>query len=81
MNQEKREPFIVEKPLIIVFDQDGHLTVHLFPGPEHTHEHYGLLIADLVKHVALCFKVSDEEVWEWVDKERRHPTTLFTVPS
>ena len=54
-----------------------------YPPPEHcpTHETYGLLIADLVRHVARAFKVGEEAVWEWVDKERGHPTTPITNPS
>jgi hypothetical protein len=42
---------------------------------------YGLLIADLVRHVARAFKVGEDAVWEWVDKERGHPTTPITNPS
>ena len=40
-----------------------------------------LMIADIVHHVARAFKVDEDEVWEWMDKERRHPTTTFTSPS
>lgn len=73
---------ILEKPLLVAFEQDGKLTVHLYPVKgEHTHEHYGLLIADLVQHVARCFDVDPDDVWEWVDKERRRPSTQFTSPS
>jgi hypothetical protein len=39
------------------------------------------LIADLVRHVARAFKVSEGDVWKWVDKERGHPTTAITNPS
>jgi len=38
-------------------------------------KHYGMLIADIVRHIARAFKVHQYEVWEWVDKERHHPTT------
>lgn len=72
---------VLEKPLLIMFEQDGHLTCHLYPQPDHTHEHYALMIADLVQHVARAFKVDDEDVWEWIDKERKRPTTFFTSPS
>ena len=75
--------FKIENPLLIMFaDQQGEVVCHIHPS-EHcpTHETYGLLIADLVRHVARAFKVSEEDVWEWVDKERRHPTTKITNPS
>lgn len=76
------KPFILENPLLVAFEQNGKLTVHLYPDKsKHTHAHYGLLVADLVKHVAKCFGVSDEDVWEWVDKERENPTTDFKVAS
>lgn len=71
----------LDKPLIVMFEQDGNLTCHLWPRGEHTHEHYGIMIADLVRHVAHAFKVDEDDVWEWVDKERRKPTTKFSSPS
>lgn len=75
--------FKIESPLLIMFaDQQGEVVCHIHPS-EHcpTHETYGLLIADLVRHVARAFKVTEDEVWEWVDKERRRPTTAITNPS
>jgi hypothetical protein len=33
------------------------------------------MIADIVRHVANAFKVSENDVWEWVDKERYHQTS------
>jgi hypothetical protein len=75
------KPFIVKQPLLIAFEQEGHLTVHMFPQPDHTHEHYALLIADLVRHVSRAFKVDEEDVWHWVEKERNNPTTTFSSPS
>jgi hypothetical protein len=64
----------IENPLIIVFEHDGKIVTHLHPE-ERTYEHYGMLIADIVRHIAKAFKVSEEAVWEWVDKERHRPTT------
>jgi hypothetical protein len=40
-----------------------------------------LLVCDLVRHVARAFKIEENDVWEWVDKERRNPTTEITNPS
>ena len=69
-----RKEMRIENPLIICFEHDGKTITHLHPG-ERTHEQYGILIADIVRHIANAFKVREDEVWEWVDKERRHPTT------
>ena len=57
-------------------------TTHLHPSERcPTYETYGLLDADLVRHVARAFDVGEEDVWQWVDKERHHPTTKITNPS
>src|SRR4051794_36550320 len=75
--------FRIENPLVIMFaDPNGEVVCHIHPSERcPTHETYGLLIADLVRHVAQAFDVSEEDVWEWVNKERRHPTTKITNPS
>ena len=67
----------IDSPLVIVFKNDGQLQTHLYPG-EMTYKGYGLLVADIVRHVAKAFKVREEDVWEWVDKERYEPTTPVT---
>jgi hypothetical protein len=67
----------IESPLIIAFEQDGKVQTHLHPG-RFTHKEYGILIADLVRHVANAFKVRESDVWEWVDKERDSPTSPVT---
>jgi hypothetical protein len=76
-------PFKIENPLVIMFaDKGGDVQCHIYPSERcPTHEEYRLLIADLVRHVARAFDVGEEDVWEWVDKERRHPTTAITNPS
>ena len=75
--------FSIENPLVIMFaDERGEVVCHLHPSERcPTHETYGLLVADLVRHVARAFDVGDEDVWEWVDKERHHPATKITNPS
>ena len=68
-------PTIVNQPLVIMFkDEDGKILCHLYPD-QCDHRHYGLLVCDLVRHVAAAFKVRENDVWEWVDKERNKPTT------
>ena len=75
--------FKIENPLVIMFaDERGEVVCHLHPSERcPTHETYGLLVADLVRHVARAFDVGEEDVWEWVEKERHHPTTKITNPS
>ena len=67
---------VIEQPLAIMFEADGGIVCHIQPSEiASSHEPYGQLICDLVRHVARAFKVDEAEVWKWVDKERRHPTT------
>lgn len=81
MDSRMSDPFIVKQPLAILFDQDGSTVCHLYPPEGFTHQHYGLLVCDLVRHVASAFKVDEDDVWEWVEKERDKQTTTFSRPS
>ena len=67
----------IDSPLIIVFENDGEIQTHIYPG-ELSHKDYGFHIAALVRHVANAFKVHEDEVWDAVDEERYHPTTPVT---
>jgi len=72
----------IESPLVIMFEDDGEIVCHIHPSKNaSSHQDYGLLICDLVRHVARAFKVDEDDVWEWVDKERRRPTTEIRNPS
>jgi hypothetical protein len=75
------KPFIVQEPLVIMFRQGDSVICHLHPAEEDTYEGYGILICDLVRHVARCFDVNEDDVWDWVDKERDNPTDEITNPS
>ena len=75
------EPMILTKPLIVMFENEGKIICHLWPRESDTHEGYGLIICDLVRHVANAFKVDEDDVWKWVDRERYHHTTDVTRPS
>jgi hypothetical protein len=68
-------------PLIIVYPQDGGLVARLHPRKTDNYQGYALMIADLVRHVALAFRVDEDDVWEWVEKERFQPTTKIRQPS
>jgi hypothetical protein len=74
-------PFVLENPLVVIFQQDGKVVCNIHPAPGLDHKHYGLVICDLVRHVARAFHVGEDDVWKWVDKERRKPTTDITQPS
>lgn len=67
----------IKDPLIIVFENDGKIQTRLYPG-ERGYQQYGILIADIVRHVANAFNVHENDVWEWVEKERYNPTSPVT---
>ncbi len=75
------QPMMIENPRIIMFGQDDKLVCHIHPHEKDSYKSYGLMICDLVRHVANAFKVEEDDVWEWVDKERHHHTTGITRPS
>ena len=75
---EHSTEMLLEKPLLVMFAQDGAIFTHLWPRPEDTFQGYALLLADLVRHVAAGFEVDEDAVWEWVEKEHRHHTTGIT---
>ena len=68
------EPIILNDPLVVMFEQGDSVICHIHPS-NHSYEHYGMFICDLVRHVAGAFDVDEDAVWEWVDKERHHHTT------
>lgn len=35
----------------------------------------GLLIADTIRHLSKATGIDESEIFEWVEKERDHPTT------
>jgi len=74
---------MIDSPLVIMYeDRDGGILCRIHKSANvSSHEHYGLLICDLVRHVARAFKVDEDDVWEWVDKERSNPTTEVTIAS
>ena len=71
----------ITDPLVLVFrEPDGNVVTHIHRAPGIGYESFGLLVCDLVRHVAGAFEVSEEDVWNWVDKERRRPTTEIARP-
>lgn len=70
------EKNIIFDPLIILYRQNDELMCNIvISDSAFTYRHYGIAICDVVRHVAQAFHVSEDAVWEWVEKERFHPTT------
>lgn len=65
----------VVDPLVIIYENNGKnmFRLHIPEGGEYAE--YGLLVCDLVRHIAKAFNVPEAAVWMWVDAERSHPTT------
>lgn len=74
---------VVTRPLVMMYEGDeNNIICDLWPSERvDRYEMYGMIVADLVRHIARKFQVYDDEVWEWVDKERYHPTTDIRSPS
>ena len=74
------EVFRVEKPLVLMFeDGAGSIKYHIYPSEKgNSHREYGILVCDLVRHIARAFDVDEDDVWDHVDKERRRPTSPIT---
>lgn len=64
----------ITNPWVVVFDQDGSVQTHIHREGR-TYEQYGIVICDLVRHVANAYGVREDQVWEWVEKERYHQTS------
>lgn len=75
------KPFEVRNPLVVMFEQDQKIVCHIHPRKTDNYKGYGLLICDLVRHIANAFHAEEDDVWEWVDKERNHHTTDITQAS
>jgi hypothetical protein len=73
----------IKTPYVIMFqdEETKNVICHLYPsGSCDSYQAYGLLVCDLVRHVAKCFGVKEQQVWDWVDKERANPTTEIKGP-
>ena len=61
-------------PLVIIFEnKEGTFTCAIHPDDKYKPSIYGVIINDLVQHIANAFSVREAEVWKWVDTERFHP--------
>ena len=78
----RQQQMRITDPLVVMFrDPDGQVITHIHRPPDLGYESFGLLVCDLVRHVANAYLVPEYAVWEWVEKERRRPTTTISRPS
>jgi hypothetical protein len=79
----KAKPMIVERPLAVLFQepQTNNIVCHIHPPEGWGTSHYGLLVCDFVRHLSRCLGCDEDEIWEWVERERRHPTSEIREPS
>jgi hypothetical protein len=66
----------IERPIVMVYE-DGGATIFRIHKTEKTHSHkqFGMLVCDLVRHVAKALDVDEADVWSCVQQERDFPTT------
>lgn len=67
--------FTITNPVVLMYPCGESLVCDLCPPASWNHHHYGIVVCDLVRHIANAFHVSEDDVWEWVDKEREHHTS------
>lgn len=66
------------EPMVIVHREAGELQTLLFNFEGHKPEAYGLIVADIIGHVAKHYDCDPEFVMDWVRKELDNPTTPLT---
>ena len=75
----KQRQMRIADPLVIMFrEPGGNVVTHIHRPPDLGHDSFGLLVCDLVRHIANAYQVGEDAVWEWVDKERGRPTTAIS---
>ena len=68
----------IVNPWIIVHQPGGEgssMETILAGRPDSTHRSFGLVIADIIRHVANAYAVDAADVLEWVHREMDSPTT------
>ena len=69
---------LIENPWIIVHQPgwlNGKMETILGSLEGHHHSHFGLAIADVIRHVAQAYDVDEADVLQWVHEEMDDPTT------
>lgn len=70
----------ITKPWVIAHEPDGAgvLEVILAGPPDADHRKFGIVIADIVGHVARAYGVEEREVMKWVKKELAKRSAVLT---
>jgi|ETNvirnome_2_130_1030620.scaffolds.fasta_scaffold01225_3 hypothetical protein len=72
------EATIIEKPWVIAHEIEGGRLQVLLVGPDYAkHQHFGIVIADIIGHVAGHFDMDVQDVLDWVQREIDDPTTTL----
>jgi hypothetical protein len=71
---EEPKPIYITDPLVIIYPEDDRNIFRIHVPDGYDHAQYGLLVCDLVRHIAKALKVHEDAVWMWVDAERDMPT-------
>ena len=69
---------LIENPYIIVHQPEwlhGKMEIILGSLEGHHHSHFGIAIADVIRHVAQAYDVDEADVLQWVHEEMDDPTT------
>jgi hypothetical protein len=69
------EPQAVNVQRMVEIDLVDHDHVVTRIYGDSSYEGMALIVCDFVRHIALMKKVEEDEVWKWIDLERRHHTT------
>ncbi len=71
----------IDNPLVVMYRHEDNAIALIFPGATESYKQYGQYVCDLVRSIANAFQVSEDDVWEHVDRERRHHTSEVRRPS
>lgn len=72
-------PTMITQPWIIAHERDDGTLEVMLAGPEGADEcGFGLVIADIIGHVAAHFVIEKDEVMAHVQREIDHPTTKLS---
>jgi hypothetical protein len=61
--------------LILTEDDTGKLVCMIQKQPGDAVGHFGIALADCARHVARAFHVDEDEVFEWIERERDKPSS------
>jgi hypothetical protein len=69
------EKMLERARLILTADDTGKLVCLIKKQPDDQVGHFGIALADCARHVARAFHVDEDEVFEWIERERDSPSS------